>query len=53
MQEFRKGKRGRPPTTGEYVGLAEANNKKAANDEMERRIQLKIEKPEHTPWLRF
>jgi len=37
----RTGKRGRPPTTGEYSGLAEA--KKAVNDEREREIRLERE----------
>jgi len=35
------GKRGRPPTTGEYVRLAES--KKAANDEKERELRLERE----------
>jgi len=37
----RKRGRGRPPTTHEYVGLAEA--KKAYNDEIERERRLELE----------
>lgn len=36
-----KRKSGRPLTTGEYVGVAEA--KKAANDEVERSLRLQVE----------
>jgi len=41
LRAERAGKRGRPPTTGEYIRLAES--KKAVNDEKERELRLERE----------
>jgi len=41
LREERAGKPGRPPTTGEYIGYAEA--KRAANEERERELRLERE----------